>query len=281
MSKLYFIAELGQNHQGSLTYAKRMIDALVGTGVKAIKTAKRDPDSFPEAWKKKIYNNKNSFGRTYYDHRCALELSLPDFKRLKLYAEASGFEFISSFTDIASADFLMNIGLKKLKIASQRTIDLKLLKGVAKIFDGTIIMSSGMSDLKHIDKMIKIFKNNKKFLMQCTSVYPCSNRLLNLRVLKTYRKRYKKKVNGFGFSGHHMSIAPDIAAYALGANIIERHFTLDRTWKGGDHIGSLEIQEIKELIYNLKLVAESMGDSRKRILPEELPTHEKLRSDLL
>lgn len=280
MGKLYFIAEIGQNHQGQLSVAKQMVDVLVGSGVKAIKTAKRDESCFPEAWKTKEYNNINSFGKTYYEHRQALELSHKDFISLKNYIEDHGFDFIPSFTDIPSFSFLNGLNLKKIKIASQRTVDIKLLEYVSRNFPGTIFMSSGMSNIEHIDQMVNIFKKNKKFLMQCTSVYPCSNRLLNLRVLKAYRQRYKKLVNGFGFSGHHMSMAPDIAAYALGANIIERHFTLDRTWKGTDHKGSLEINEVKELIYNLKLVAGSLGDSRKYILPEEMPAAEKLREDL-
>ena len=280
MSKLYFIAEIGQNHQGSLNIAKEMIDSLIGTGVKAIKTAKRDIEIFADKWKNYKYDSPNSFGWTYYDHRKALELSKDDFLQLKLFAEDRGFEFISSFTDIPSFNFLNEIGLKKIKIASQRIVDIKLLKHAAKYFKGTVFMSSGMSSLRHIDEMIKIFKKNKKYIMQCTSVYPCSDKMLNLRVLKSYRKRYKKKVNGFGFSGHHLSIAPDIAAYALGATVIERHYTLDRTWKGSDHAGALEKAALKSLIKDLNLVAQSLGDSEKKILPEEIPTIKRLRSDL-
>jgi len=281
MNKLYFIAELGQNHQGDINIAKKMVDALVGTGVRAIKTAKRDIDTcLTEEQKNMIYDNEHSFGRTYYEHRKALELSLEQFHELKNYVENKGFDFISSFTDIQSFQFLNAIKIKKLKVASQRITDTILLEKVAHYFAGEIFMSSGMSDLKHVDHMVSIFKNNKKYLLQCSSIYPCPEKQLNLRVLKAYRKRYKNLVDGFGFSGHNMSIAPDIAAYALGATIIERHFTLDRKMKGTDHAGSLEIHHIKKLIKYLKQVGKCLGNSDKHILKEELPSIKKLRGDL-
>lgn len=281
MNKLYFIAELGQNHQGSLEIAKRMVDSLVGSGVKAIKTAKRNIDvCLNEDQKSMPYLNKKSFGKTYYEHRKALELSHDDFAELKSYIEDKGFDFIPSFTDHYSLDYLIEIGCKKIKIASQRVIDIDLLNYTAKRFSDTIYMSSGMSDIKDIEEMIVIFKNNEKYLMQCTSVYPAIDKILHLRVLKNYRKRFKKQVNGFGFSSHNRSIAPDVAAYALGANIIERHFTLDRSWKGSDHQVSLEIHHIKKLIKYLNEVAVSLGNSEKKILDEEKPAIKRLRGGL-
>lgn len=278
--KLYIIAELGQNHQGDIKIAKQMIDMLVGSGVNAIKTAKRDLNCMPEGLKIAPYDNPNSFGKTYYEHRKVLELSNSDFWELKDYAELKGFDFISSFTDKPSAEFLMSIGCKKLKIASQRIVDIKLLKHVAFYFPGEIYMSSGMSNIFEIQTMIDIFKKNKKYLMQCTSIYPAEENHLHLRVIKKYRKYFKHKVDGFGFSSHNRSIAPDIAAYALGAKIIERHFTLNRKWKGSDHNCSLEIHHFLKLIKYLKEVAKSLGDSQKKILPEEMPAMEKLRGDL-
>lgn len=281
MSKLYFIAELSQNHQGSLKIAKQMVDALKGTGVKAIKTAKRDIDTcLTEEQKAAPYDNKNSFGATYYEHRKALELSYDDFAELKNYIENAEFDFIPSFTDKNSLDFLVSIGCKKLKIASQRVTDIDLLYHAANNFKKIMYLSTGMSRNVDVEIMIKIFENHKKYLLQCTSIYPTPDTELNLRVLKNYRKKYKYHVDGFGFSGHNKSIAPDIAAYALGAHIIERHFTLDRKWKGTDHAGALELYHIKKLIKYLREVAVSLGDSEKDILPGEAPAAEKLRGDL-
>lgn len=282
MRKLYFIVEIGQNHQGSLKIAKQMVDSLAGTGIHAIKTAKRNIDVCLSAeQKKQPYKNKHSFGGTYYEHRKALELSFPEFEELKNYIESKGFDFISSFTDIPSFDFLKSIGLNQIKIASQRIIDLNLLKYVAEKWPNNIYMSSGMSNKFEIDTMIDIFKKNRKYLMQCTSIYPAKDNQLDLRVLKRYKKDYKNTVDGFGFSGHNVSIAPDIAAFTLGANIIERHYTLNRKWKGSDHAGALELYGLKKLLKYLHQVEQALGDSDKKIFPEEKKTIQKLRGDLL
>lgn len=281
MNKLYFIAEIGQNHQGDINIAKKMVDSLVGSGVSAIKTAKRDIDvCLTEDQKKKPYLNKNSFGDTYYEHRKALELSDSEFKELRVYVELKGFDFISSFTDIPSFEFLKSLGLPRMKIASQRVTDRPLLCHAARNFEGTIYMSTGMSRIPDIETMIWLFEHNKKYLLQCTSAYPSQDKMLHLRVLKDYRKRFKHLVNGFGYSAHNRSIAPDIAAYTLGAHIIERHYTLDRKMKGTDHKTSLELHQIKKLIKYLNEVGKSLGDSQKQIVEEEKPAIEKLRGDL-
>ena len=227
-----------------------------------------------------IYDNPNSFGKTYYDHRKALELSETDYFTLKKYVENAGFDFISSFTDQSSLQYLIEIDIKYLKIASQRITDLSLLEKTAELFDGTVIMSSGMSGISDIDLMVNIFKNNQKYLLQCTSVYPCPEKLLNLNILHTYKDRYKM-VNGFGLSGHHSGVAPDIAAYVMGFPIIERHFTLDRAWKGTDHAASLEVKGVQMIIKFIQQIYESMGSPVKGILPEEMPALLKLRQDLV
>lgn len=280
-SGLYFIAEFGQNHQGDIKIAKQMVDALVGSGVSAIKSAKRNVDiCLSIEQKRMIYDNPNSFGKTYYDHRKALELSETDYFTLKKYVENAGFDFISSFTDQSSLQYLIEIDIKYLKIASQRITDLSLLEKTAELFDGTVIMSSGMSGISDIDLMVNIFKNNQKYLLQCTSVYPCPEKLLNLNILHTYKDRYKM-VNGFGLSGHHSGVAPDIAAYVMGFPIIERHFTLDRAWKGTDHAASLEVKGVQMIIKFIQQIYESMGSPVKGILPEEMPALLKLRQDLV
>jgi sialic acid synthase len=279
--KLYFIAEIGQNHQGDINVAKKMVDQLVGTGVSAIKTAKRDIDTcLSEEQKVMPYLNKNSFGKNYYEHRKALELSNEDFLELKIYSEERGFDFISSFTDEISLDFLVNeCNSKYLKIASQRMADIDLLEKTAAT-GREIIISTGMSNMEDVDRAMTIFKNNKKHLMQCTSSYPCVESDINLNVIKTYQEKYKDIVDCFGLSGHHMSIAPDIAAFLMGANIIERHFTLDRTMKGTDHIGSLELDGVRKIIKYIKQVEEAMGSFDKFVLESEMPALIKLRGDL-
>lgn len=281
MSKeLYFIAEIGQNHQGSLDIAKKMVDVLVGSGVSAIKTAKRDIDiCLTEEQKNMPYVNANSFGETYYEHRKALELSKDEFRELKEYTESKGFDFISSFTDQNSLDYLVEIGVKKLKIASQRILDIPLLKA-SSLTKKPIIISTGMCDLDDVDEAVNIFRDNEKYLLQCSSVYPCEFEQINLNVLYTYKNRYKYDVNGYGFSGHHAGIAPDLAAYMLGIDILERHFTLHRHWKGSDHSASLEVDGIKKILKYIDQMNRSMGNSKKSILPDEQKAINKLRGDL-
>ena len=280
LTDIYFIVEIGQNHQGSLDIAKQMVDTLVGTGVSAIKTAKRDIDvCLTDQQKNMPYVNKNSFGKTYYEHRKALELTKDEYRELKEYIETKGFDFISSFTDQNSLDFLIEIGVKFLKIASQRTTDISLLESTA-LTNKPVIISTGMCDLKDVDLAIEIFSNNEKFLLQCTSIYPCEFEQINLNVLNTYKSRYSEKVNGFGFSGHHSGIAPDLAAYMMGIDILERHFTLHRHWKGSDHAASLEIDGIKKILKYIEQMNRSIGSNKKIILPDEHRAIDKLRGDL-
>tara|TARA_R110000822_G_scaffold67844_1_gene165127 strand:- start:85 stop:939 length:855 start_codon:yes stop_codon:yes gene_type:complete len=273
----YFIAEIGQNHQGDINIAKKMIDSLRGLSVNCIKTAKRDIDvCLSDEQKEMLYDNPNSFGKTYYEHRKALELSKDDFIELKNYVEDAGFDFISSFTDKPSLDFLQEIGCSGLKIASQRTSDIKLLKAVAdtKI---PVILSTGMSSIDDVDKAVKILQNNKELhILQCTSTYPCPEEYLNLNVIPMYKDRYKN-INTVGFSGHHVGVASDVAAYMLGAEIIERHYTLERSMKGTDHVGSLENTGIRYVLNYIDQVSKALGSREKKILESELPALKKLR----
>jgi len=277
---VYFIAEIGQNHQGDINIAKKMVDSLKGLPVSCIKTAKRDIDTcLSEEQKSMIYDNPNSFGKTYYEHRKALELSHDHFIEFKEYVESAGFDFISSFTDKNSLDFLCDIGISGLKIASQRTSDLELLKATNK--KGLpVILSTGMSSLADIDAAVDILSDVELDILQCTSTYPCPEEELNLNVIPMYMKRYAGKVNRVGFSGHHAGVAPDIAAYMLGAQIIERHYTLDRAMKGTDHPGSLELSGIQYILKYIDQIQKALGSSNKEIQQSELPALKKLRGDL-
>ena len=227
-----------------------------------------------------IYDNPNSFGKTYYEHRKALEFSKDEFIEFKEYVEGAGFDFISSYTDLNSLDFLSDIGISGLKIASQRITDIKLLEATSNT-NLPVIVSTGMSDISDVDIAVNVLKNNEKYLLQCTSTYPCPENELNLNVIPMYKERYSNRIDGVGFSGHHVGVASDIAAYLLGATIIERHYTLERTMKGTDHIGSLEKRGIEYILSYVDQVEEALGTSEKKVLDSEMPALIKLRSDLL
>ena len=278
---VYFMAEIGQNHQGSLEIAKQMVDSLRGTGVAAIKTAKRDVDlCLTDKQKNMLYDNPHSFGKTYYEHRKALELSFADFRELKEYSEKAGFDFVSSFTDAPSLRFLIDIGVRYLKIASQRLIDTKLLREAAKA-KLPVFISTGMSSIEDVDLAVDIFSGIVKYVLQCTSTYPCPENELHLNVIRTYAERYIGRIDGVGFSGHHTGIAPDIAAYMLGAKVIERHYTLDRAMKGTDQAASLEKRGVEYILKYIKQVRESLGGEEKEVLPSEQAGIDKLRADLV
>ena len=274
---IYFIAEIGQNHQGDITIAKQMINSLKGLPVSCIKTAKRDVEiCLTEQQKNKPYENPNSFGKTYYEHRSYLELPKDDFIELKRYSHECGFDFCSSYTDLNSLDFLCEMEVDSLKIASQRMDDVNLLKETSRS-DLPIIISTGMSEIEHIDRAVNIFNNNEKYVLQCTSTYPCPEEDLNLNAIPVLKDRYRGRINGVGFSGHHIGVVPDVAAYMLGAKIIERHYTLDRAMKGTDHAASLEKRGVEYILDYILQVRNSLGDGNKRILPSESPAMKKLR----
>ena len=275
---VYFIAEVGQNHQGNIQIAKKLVDSLKGLPVSCIKTAKRDIETcLTEEQKKMIYDNPNSFGRTYYEHRKALEFSKDEFIEFKEYV---GFDFISSYTDLNSLDFLVDIGISGLKIASQRVADIKLLEATSKT-NLPIILSTGMSNIGDVDRAVDILSNNEKYVLQCTSTYPCPENELNLNVIPMYKKRYENKIDGVGFSGHHIGVASDVAAYMLGATIIERHYTLDRSMKGTDHVGSLEKKGLEYILNYISQVEQALGTDSKKVLESEMPALKKLRGDIL
>jgi len=277
----YFIAEIGQNHQGDINIAKKMVDSLKELPVNCIKTAKRDIDTcLSEDQKNMIYDNPNSFGKTYYKHRKSLELSNDNFIELKNYVEKSGFDFISSFTDENSLDFLCEIGITGLKIASQRVTDIELLNKTA-LTKLPVILSTGMSSLEEIEKAVDILDSNEELhLLQCTSTYPCPEEELHLKVIPKYKEIFGNRIDSVGFSGHHIGVAADVAAYMLGSEIIERHYTLERTMKGTDHPGSLELAGIKYVLNYIDQVNRALGSEHKKIQDSELPALRKLRGDL-
>ena len=278
--KLYIIAEIGQNHQGSLAIAKQLVDSLKGLDVAAIKTAKRDIEvCLTDEQKEMIYDNPNSFGKTYYEHRKALELSKDEFIALKKFVEDAGFDFISSYIDQPSLEFLLDIGVKYLKIASQRTADIALMQATKQVHV-PLIISTGMSTISDVDKIVDFFGTHEKYLLQCTSTYPCPEADLNLNVIQTYADRFAGKIDGLGFSGHHIGIAADIGAYILGARIIERHYTLARSMKGTDHAGSLEKRGMELIIKYINQVRLALGSGEKKVLPSEMTAIKKLRADL-
>jgi|GEM_PF-231468 len=275
---VYVIAEIGCNHQGDFGTAIRMIDVARYCGVDAVKLQKRDNKHYLSSEQyNRPYDNPNSFGRTYGEHREYLEFSANEHQRLKTYAESLGLTYFVSVWDDHSAEDMADIGIEMLKIPSACINDNNLLRVVNKA-GLPVIASIGMSDIKETDALVKKMSAVKElYIMQSTACYPCDHKDLNLNVIKTLKKRYRGRVKGVGFSGHHRGIAVDIGAVAMGATIIERHFTLDRAMKGTDHAASLEPESLRRLIRDIRDFESAKGDGIKQRLPCETDSWRKMR----
>lgn len=274
------IAEAGINHQGDIHIARQLIDVALEAKVDAVKFQKRTISRILTAAGLEMpYEHRNSFGKTYGEHKQVLELDKQAYQELKLYAEEKGLIFMASAWDEESVDFLEELGVMAHKAASADLTNLPLLTHMAQT-GKPIILSTGMSTLAEIDQAVETIQayNKQLILLQCTSTYPSDFDQINLRVIPTYRERYQTLV---GYSGHEKGIAIPIGAIALGACVVERHFTLDRTMKGGDHAASLEPQGLVKLVRDIRALEQALGDGEKHIYEDEWPIRRKLAKSVV
>ncbi len=273
----YVIAELGSNHQGKCETAERMIHAAAECGVAAVKFQKRDNQRlYSPALLNQPYENENSFGPTYGAHREALELTRDDFADLMAASQRVGVACFATAFDEASADMLCELGMPAIKIASGGLTDTVLLDHVARLRI-PMIVSTGGGTFRDIDKAVQtINRHHDQFaLLHCTAAYPAEFHELNLRVIPAMLERYPETV--IGWSGHDSGIAMAVAAYILGARIIEKHFTLNRAMKGTDHAFSLEPVGMKKLVRDLDRARVALGDGEKRYYASEVGPIAKMR----
>jgi sialic acid synthase len=265
----YVIAEIGHNHQGSLKTAKELFHAAAECGVPAAKLQKRDNRTlYTRDMFDKPYDNENSFGATYGEHREALEFGKVEYEELQAEAGRLSMAFFATAFDFKSADFLADLNSPAYKIASGDLKNTPLLKHVAKI-GKPMIVSTGGGTLEDVQRAYDAIMpiNPRLCLMQCTCGYPAEFAELDLRVISTYREKFPEVV--IGYSGHDNGIAMPVAAYMLGARIIEKHFTLNRAMKGTDHKFSLEPIGMKKMIRDLLRVRLALGDGRKKVYASE------------
>lgn len=267
MKKVFLIAEIGINHNGDISLAKKLIDQAKKTGFDAVKFQKRTPDITTP--KSKKYNLRDTpWGKiTYLEYKKKIEFEKKEFDLINNYCKKLNIIWFASPWDLISAKFLNKYNLKYNKIASPVLKNIELLKEVAKQKKHTFI-STGMSTMDDVTKAVNIFKYHKcKFtLMHCVSAYPCNDKDLNLKMIQTLKKQFKCDV---GYSGHEKSVSPSLMAACLGATAIERHITLDRTMWGTDHASSLEENGMKMLVEMVRKYELSLGDGKKRFLDIE------------
>jgi N-acetylneuraminate synthase/sialic acid synthase len=280
-SDCYTIAEIGNNHGGSLERCKELIRVAKECGADAVKLQKRDNETlYTNAMLNRPYDNPNSFGATYGEHRRALELSISDFEKLKEYSEEIGLTFFSTAFDIPSANQLQEIGVPAYKLASGDLKSIPLLHHIAK-FGKPMIISTGGATQEDVKRAVNaILPINKQLaVLQCTAGYPPEFNELNLNVIKTFRDLFPDLV--IGLSSHDNGIMIPVVAYMLGARIVEKHFTLNHTWKGTDNAFSLEPAGFAKMVRDLKRVKISLGDGVKKPYPCEATPLEKMAKSLV
>ena len=266
----WVIAEIGHNHQGNLDTARQMFETAKACGANAVKLQKRhNRGLFTAAAYRKPYANPNSYGETYGAHREFLEFEATEYRELKACADGLGLVIFATAFDFASADFLAAMDMPAFKVASGDLKNVPLLKHIA-AFQKPVILSTGggtMDDVRRAHDAIMPI-NPQLCILQCTAGYPAAFEELNLRVISTFRERFPRAV--IGLSSHDNGIAMALAAYMLGARVVEKHFTLNHTWKGTDHAFSLEPEGLRKMIRDLRRVRVAMGDGVKRVYPSEV-----------
>ena len=272
--RCYVIAEAGLNHNGSVEIAKRLIDVAAVAGADAVKFQKRTvqtlavqsvldapDDRFPE------------FGRTYREIREHLEFTSDEYRVLQDHAASHGIDFMVTAFDTDAVDFLEKLGVGAYKVASHSLTNIELLGYIARLRKPTIL-STGMAELDEMDLAVETFRRHGTPLavLHCVSAYPTPLDQCNLAMLDVLRRRYGIAV---GYSGHEMGFLATLVAVAMGATIVERHFTLDRTMTGFDHKLSLEPDELIAMVRDIHNIAKVRGTGEKRVSESEMLTRRK------
>jgi sialic acid synthase SpsE len=273
-SDCYVIAEAGLNHNGSIEIARKLIDVAAIAGADAVKFQKRtvqklaikslldaQDDRFP------------AFGKTYREIREHLELSMDGYRELKAYTAAKGLDFIVTAFDTDAVDFLEDLGVEVYKLASHNLTNLELLECVARLHKPTLL-STGMAELEEVDHAVDIFRNQDTplILLHCVSAYPTPLAECNLAMIDVLKRRYALPV---GYSGHELGYLPTLVAVAMGAKVVERHFTLDKEMVGFDHKISLTPDELIAMVRDIQNIAKICGTGEKRVSETEWITRRK------
>jgi len=277
------IVDIGGNHKGEIKIAKTMIMVAAQLcNVDIIKFQKRTNKELltEEEYNRPHPNIENSYGNTYGEHREFLEFDIETHKELKKICESNNVIYSCSVWDITAAKEIISLNPKMIKIPSALNLNFKLLQYVIDNYEGEIHLSLGMTDYDEEDKIVKFFIDNGRekdlILYACTSDYPVNYKDINILELVRLKKQYPL-VKGIGFSGHHIGIIPDLIATTLGVMFIERHYTLDRSWKGTDHSASLDSYNLHSLIKNIENINAMYSEKNGKILDCEIKQRKKLK----
>ena len=273
----YIIAEIGINHNGSLDIAKRLIDIAAVAGCDAVKFQKRNPDVCVPEHQKHIMRDTPWGRMTYLQYKYRVEFGQAEYDEIDAYCRDKGIAWSASPWDMDSLKFLSQYDLPFIKMPSAMITNEDLMRGCART-GKKVIFSAGMSTLGETDQAVEWMREEgaEFALLHCNSTYPAPIEDLNLKCIQTLRERYDCEV---GYSGHEFRLGTTVASVYLGATILERHITLDRTMWGSDHLASVEPQGLIKLVKGVRELETALGDGVKVVTEGELPVRKKLRGD--
>ena len=282
MKKTYIIGEIGINHNGDLDIAKRLIDIAVAAGCDAVKFQKRNPDVCVPEHQKGVIRDTPWGQMTYLDYKYRVEFEKDEYDEIDRYCKEKGIAWSASPWDMDSLEFLNGYDIPFIKLPSAMLTNDELLEGCVAT-GKKVIFSTGMSTQEEIDHAVEVLRNAKEKynnsheigLLHCNSTYPAPIEELNLSGVKTLIEMYPDFE--IGYSGHEFRLGTTVAAVYLGASIIERHITLDRTMWGSDHMASVEPQGLIKLVKGIRELEAAYGDGVIRVTESEIPVRSKLR----
>lgn len=280
------IAEIGCNHKGDMQIAKELIaTAAMYCKVDVVKFQKRCNTELlsEEEYNTPHPNPSNSYGNTYGEHRETLEFDLEQHKQLKAWCEEYGIIYSTSVWDLTSAKEIASLNPVLIKVPSACNLNKPMLEFLCDYYFGEIHLSFGMTTQDEEELIVSLFESKDRVkdlvIYSCTSGYPVPFEDICLYEINRLKYKFDNRVKAIGFSGHHLGIAVDAAAVALGAQWIERHYTLDRTWKGTDHAASLEPDGVRKLCRDCRAVAKALTSKQHEILPIEQVQRDKLKKN--
>ena len=275
MKKTYIIAEIGINHNGDLNIAKRLIDIASAAGCDAVKFQKRNPDVCVPEHQKSVMRDTPWGKMTYLDYKYKVEFGKKEYDEIDRYCKQQNIAWSASPWDLDSLEFLNQYDIPFIKIPSAMITNTELLEASCKT-DKKVIISTGMSSIQEVNNAQRILSLFAKdyAILHCNSTYPAPIEELNLCCVKTLKDRYKCEV---GYSGHEFRLGTSVAAVYLGASIIERHVTLDRTMWGSDHMSSVEPQGLFKLVSGIRELEKAFGNGKIEVTESEKPVRKKLR----
>jgi N-acetylneuraminate synthase len=269
----YIIAEIGINHNGDISIAKKLIDTAVLAGCDAVKFQKRTTELCVPPEQKNLMRETPWGCMSYLDYKRRIEFGQKEYEEIDRYCKEKGITWFASCWDEPSVDFIEQFNPAAYKIASASLTDDALLKHTNKM-GHPIILSTGMSTIEEISHAVSLLDKERLLISHCTSTYPCKPEELNLHMIHTLKNEFNCPI---GYSGHEVGLQTTIASVVLGACFIERHITLDRAMWGSDHAASVEPGGLMRLVRDIRVIEKAMGDGEKKVYESEIPIKNKLR----